>query len=283
MVAVKKKAPGAGGSRRGAGSAELRSGTQAIERTVKLLRELCTRSQGGWEVAELAKRCDLKESTARRMLGCLARERLVSRSPRDGRYLAGGLLFELSMALPSHAALQRAAEAQLAQFARRTRGVASMFLRSGDDYVCIVRLGDSPQKGLSAVRAGSRHPLLVSSGGQAILVAMPRDESEAVAKRNIERLEQLGEPRLGAAKRALRRSRSVGYALHKDMLIPGINAFAVAIHDPAGRPFASLSLAGPRERFPVERAPEFKAMLDAQAAELEKRVREIFARDATAE
>lgn len=279
MGAVKKKVPAAAGRQKSGADLQLRSGTQAIERTVSLLRELCTRSQGGWEVAELAKRCDLKESTARRMLGCLARERLVSRSPRDGRYLAGGLLFELSMALPSHAALQRAGEVQLAQFARRTRGVASLYLRSGDDYVCIVRLGDSPLKGLSAVRVGSRHPLLLSSGGQAMLVAMPQAEREGVVNRNVERLERLGEARLAAAKRALRRSLSAGYALHKDLLIPGINAFAVAIHDPAGRPFAALSLAGPRERFPVERAAEFKSMLEVQAAELESRVSELFTRD----
>lgn len=283
MVVVNRSSPGNGGRRRRTGAAEARSGTQAVERTVRLLRELCTRSQSGWEVAELAKRSELNESTTRRLLGCLVRERLVARNARDGRYLAGGLLFELSMALPAHIGLQRAGEARLSQFARRTRSVASLFLQSGDDYVCIVRLGDSPVKGLSAVRVGSRHPLVLSSGGQAMLVAMPRAQSEVLIRRNFEHLERIGNARIAAARTALRRSMAAGFAVHKDLQMPGINAFAVAVRDPAGWPFAAISMAGARERFPMERAAEFRALLDAQAAELEAEVRRLFGRDPVGE
>lgn len=246
-------------------SASNRTGTQSIERTVRLLKELSTRHRAGWQLADLAAQCGLKKSTAHRILECLQRERLVSRHALDGHYLPGPLLFELGLALPGLGSFQRAARVRLEAFAQRTGGVASLYLRSGDDTVCAIRLGDSPVTGLSSRPAGSRTPMAMSTGGTAILIALPQEEARAIIARNFATLAHLGAKRLGDFRRVIKRSRAEGLCVNESVAMPGINIFGVVVRDAEGSPFASVSLAGTRKAFPCSRLAEYRKWLDSEA------------------
>ena len=252
-----------------------RSGTQSIERTLRLLREIGTRSHSGWQLADLARGCELDKGTVRRMLNCLVRERMVTRRAQDGHYLPGPLIYELSFGLPAYAAFQRAGQERVAALAARTRGVASLYLRSGDDYVCIAQTVGSAAKGLGSVRVGSRHPLMLVTGGHAILAAMKRDEARRVIARNLASLERAGYGRIRAIKRVLQGSIKAGFGITEGLLLPGINAFGVAIRGVDGQPFGALSVAGPGDRFPKSRADEIREMLDTEAGALAKRAAEM--------
>ena len=74
-----------------------RSGTQSIERAVRVLTEVTARSRFGWRPTDLAARCGLDRGTTHRILACLVRERLVQQRAVDGHYLPGPLLFELAL------------------------------------------------------------------------------------------------------------------------------------------------------------------------------------------
>ena len=149
-----------------------RSGTQSIERAVALLREISTHGQFGWQMSDLAARCHLGKSTAHRILACLVRERLVRQRPNDRHYLPGPMLFELGLSLPAFGDLQHTARKRLAEVAKRTSCIAFLFLRSGDDFVCAVRVGSRELKALT-IFLGSRRPLITSAGGVAILLKLP--------------------------------------------------------------------------------------------------------------
>ncbi len=252
------------------------SGTQSIERTIRILREICTRHRAGWQLADLAERCNLEKSTAHRILGCLQRERLVSRHAVDGHYLPGPLLFEFGLALPGLGAFQRAGREQLESFARRTGGVASLYLRSGDDTVCAVRLGDSPVTGLSARLPGSRTPMAMSTGGTAILIALPAEESRPIIARNFEYLARVGGFRIPALRQVIRRSQAEGLSVNEGVAMPGINIYGMAVRDAQGIPFASISLAGSPKAFPVSRLADYRKLLDKEARLLSRRAAEIF-------
>src|SRR5690349_20677407 len=112
------------------GGAARRAGTQSIERTVDILKAVCQRPRFGWQLADLAAHCNLEKSTTHRILGCLARERLVCRRPANGHYVAGPMLFEFSLALPHMREFYELAETRLACIARRTGTVASLYMRS---------------------------------------------------------------------------------------------------------------------------------------------------------
>lgn len=250
-----------------ASASESRSGTQTLERGARLLRELATRGTVGWRLSDLARHCELDKATAHRLLACYVRERLVRQRPGDRRYVPGPLLFELSLALPGHVALQRAAATHVAAAAEALGAYAFLSLRSGADFVCAANAGASSVKAL-AHDVGLRRPLLVSAGGVAIVLALPADQAAVVIADNMRRVQAAGEVRVKAVERMLRRSRSQGCGVHLSDVVPGVNTFGVAIRDAQGMPFASISVAGRAEDFPLGRLPTLLPVLESAGRDI---------------
>lgn len=244
-----------------------RTGTQTLERGAMLLRELAARGPVGWRLSDLAKRCELDKGTAHRIMAFLVRERLARQREGDRRYVPGPLLFELSLALPGYGAFQSACVPHLKRLAARLGGFAFLCLRSGDDFVCAANAGSSTIRAL-AHEVGLRRPLVASAGGVAIVVALPPEEARAVVAENMRRVRLSGEVRTKAVERMLRRSEAQGHGIHLGDIVPEVNTYGVAIRDARGTPFASVSVAGASADFPLARAGEIVAALEATAAEI---------------
>jgi DNA-binding IclR family transcriptional regulator len=239
-------------------------GTQTVARSISLLREVAGRGSFGWRLTDLAAHCGLDKATAYRMLRCLEEERLVKRRASDRHYLPGPLLFELGLSQAPLAAFQASAQAPLARLARRTGGVAFLYLRSSNDFVCAGRVGRTQLKGLS-IQIGTRRPLVTAAGGVAILVALPPAEARAVVAENMKRLSRFSELRARSIERMLKRSQSQGYGVNLGDVVPGINAFGVAIRDAQGRPVASLGLSGSADEFPQVGQPKLRELMEEAA------------------
>lgn len=246
-------------------------GTQSIERAVVLLKELSARGSFGWRLSDLAAHCNLDKGTAHRILTCLQHERLVQRRESDRHYLPGPLVFELSLAHAPLAEFQAACQAPLNRVARRTRGVAFLYLRSGTDFVCAARVGATPLKGLS-INVGTRRPLVTSSGGVAILVALAENESREIIAENMKRIARFGELRIKSIEKMIRRSHSHGFGVNLGDVVPGINSFGLAIQGAKGAPFASLTVSGAAEDFPVAGIPEVMAVLEEERSQIAKKM-----------
>lgn len=237
------------------------SGTQSLTRSIRLLRVLATRGEIGWRLSDLAAACGLDKGTAHRMLGALAKERLVQQRLADKRYLAGPLLYELGLSLPGLHAFQAAAEAQLLAWSRRMDGTALLLLRSGFEYVCSVRAGPVKLPGLMVDR-GTRRPLFTSVGGAAILLALPVEEAREVLENNVaQEIAKRGAGRLAALERMRERSARHGFGVNLGDIVEGLHAFAQAVRDPEGKTFAAVCLVGSADRFPESQLAEVKAEL----------------------
>ena len=247
-----------------------RAGTQTLARAMALLRELAARGQFGWGLGDLAERCGLDKGTAHRLLAHLKRERMVQQRPGDRRYVAGPMMYELGLALADHAAFcgtrpRRRSRRLVKQFG----GVAFLILRSGNDFVCAARVSDVPVKALS-IEVGTRRPLVTSAGGVAILIAMPAsearfgDRTEPGDGRPPRRA-----PRLRHSRRCCARPRDgTGIGMNERNLIPGWNAYALAVRNGAGEPFASLMLAGEAHQLSLADHPELVQFMSAESAAL---------------
>ncbi len=248
-----------------------RSGTQAVERAILILREIANRGHLGWQLSDLATRCGLSKSTTHRLLTCLARERMVRQRPGERQYLPGPMLFELGLAsLPERGELQFTARNRLAALARQTSAIALLFFRSSDDLVCAVRVGTARLEARAlAILPGTRKPLVVAAGGVAILMSMPPVEARLTIERNFKDLADYSEKEIAGMKRMVERSFASGFAMSAGDVLPGVNAFGMALHDAGGSAFASIALAGPARRLPAERSQEYYHLLAAIAAELE--------------
>lgn len=241
-----------------------RAGTQTIERSVLILKELAARGTIGWRLSDLAKSCELDRGTTHRMLACLVRERLARQRASDRRYVPGPLLFELGLSLPALSAFQSACAAPLARVAKRLGGVSLFCLRSGAEFVCAGRAGDLQLKALT-IDVGTRRPLIVSVGGVAILIALPKEEARPIIAENLRQVDRFGAARIRSLQRTIRLSESRGYGVSQSEIVPGVSAFGVVVLDAQERPFASISIVGPSESFPSARVPEVIGMLEAEA------------------
>jgi DNA-binding IclR family transcriptional regulator len=251
----------------GTGKSEPRSGTQTLERSIRLLKLIASRGRFGWRLSDLAEYCQMSKGTTHRLLAGLIRERLVRRRNYDRHYLPGALLFELSLALPAYSDFLAAAQAPLKRIARATGMVAYLFLRSGEDFVCAARHGSTEIKALS-INKGTRRPLLSAAGGIAMLITLDEAEFSSVVKHNLAQIERFGPQRIKALQAVLRESKRCGFGLHQGQIVPGVHALGVAVRNSSGKPLAALTVVGAAEKLPPARVSEFASMLNAEAAVL---------------
>ena len=244
----------------------LPSGTQSLARGVRLLRALAARGEIGWRLSDLAAACELDKGTAHRILAALVNERLVRQRAGDKRYLAGPLLYELGLSMPSQHAFQAAAETRLSAWARRLNGTALLLIRSGNEYVCSVRTGQAKLPGLM-VNPGTRRPLFTSVGGVAILQTLPPEEAGEVLRHNIaQEVARRGHARLKLLENMRARSARHGFGVNLGDVVGGLNAFAVAVRQTDGSAFAAACLMGSADRLAESRLEEIHAEL-VQVAE----------------
>lgn len=243
------------------------TGTQAIERSIHLLKLLATRGKFGWGLTDLSRRSGLEKGTVHRILACLESERLVERDVKEHRYFPGPMLVELGLSTTYYPALLAEARATISRLAHRTGGVSFFYLRSGLDFVVAGRVEHSLNRGMINDE-GFRRPLIMSAGGVAMLIAMPKEERDVIVKRNLQEVVAMGIPRPERFENMFERSLKLGYAANLEDVVSGINSFAVCLFDHAGTPLGSISLAGDPERFPADSAARYCEILVHEATEL---------------
>jgi DNA-binding IclR family transcriptional regulator len=244
-------------------------GTQTVSRAVTLLKAVAARPQQGWRLTDLAGYCGADKGSAHRMLAGLVRERLVLLRTADKHYLPGPLLFELGLAVPQMNVFRAACSAALTRLATHARGAAFLYLHSGDEFVCAARTGLATLKGLS-IDEGTRRPLIVSAGGVAILLALPPAEQKRIEKINFGQIASFGAARASAVRTMLRRSRSYQFGVNLSDVVPGIDAFGMALRDAQARVVGSISVAMPSQPAPRARLQAMEALLRNEAMRIEK-------------
>jgi DNA-binding IclR family transcriptional regulator len=116
---------------------------------------------------------------------------------------------------------------------------------------------------------GRPYPLYAGASSKVLLAALPEAEVKEYLERV--RLERLTDRtptdrrRLEADLVEIRRS---GYAATHGERQAGAASVAAAVLDASGRPFGSISISGPADRFPPERVRRWGELVTRTAAEL---------------
>ena len=251
-------------------------GTQSVRRAVTLLREIAVKAPGGgWQLADLARRCGIDRTTAYRILGCLVAEGLITRN-EDGRrgssYRLGPLAFELGLAAQPERDLRPLCADAMTRLAARTGDTVFLNVRSGYDSVCLDRReGPYPVRALT-VEVGARRPLCASAGGLAMLMLLPEAERRSIVKENAQRLAATTGVSLRTLNLMLEESIASGYGLNNRRVIPGVIALGVAVRNARGEPIAALSIAAIGERLGTARRKEAAAWLREAVAQIGKKL-----------
>lgn len=248
---------------------EAGDGTQAIGRTLTLLKAIAARPRAGWRSSDLASHCGFDEGTVRRILKRLTRERAVAQHAADRRYRPGPLLFELGLCVEAHREFQLACQARLEKIARAAGGVALLYLRSGDEFVCIGRAGPASAHWL-ALTVGTRRSLGLSAGGMAILLALPQPERDRMIAHCEQHAQRRGPAHARYFRQILARSQGYGAGVNIGDGIQGVTALAVPIRERDGIPLAALGVSGTQAKFTEEKVPALLRLLEEEARTIEQ-------------
>ncbi|GAB5101282.1 IclR family transcriptional regulator [Caballeronia sp. HLA56] len=242
-----------------------RSGTQSLERAIRILRVLASRHRTGWRLSDLAACCGLDKSSTHRLLACLIRERLAQQRSKDLRYILGPLAWELGLSVPFHPELEGSCHERLAAVALRFDGIAFLMLRSGYEYVCALRAGHADLRAVS-VGVGTRRPLITAAAGVSILLSMPAHEVADVRANNREQeMSRCVGASLESLESMYRRSEVFGFGVSLGDLVRGVHSVGVPVFSQARVPVAALCLAAQAARLPDSRLMEASEALLAVA------------------
>jgi DNA-binding IclR family transcriptional regulator len=257
--------------RRGStGAARESRGTQSIDRTISLLKEIATHGARGARVSELSSRLGLEYPTVHRMLRALVGHRMIERNEATLRYSLGPLVYELGLSVPAKMNLREICDVVTTRIAETTGDTVFLNVRSGLDVLCIDRKeGTFPIKTL-IFEVGNRRPLGVGAGGLALLMPLTDEELESVVHANTTRLHAYGSLKPKSVLTMVRQARDQGYVLTEDIAVRGVAAIALPFGGTRGMPQAAITVACVPSRMPRSRPAELVNLLKNEIAVMEK-------------
>lgn len=254
---------------------EPHTGTQSIERALNLLKTLGTRGKAGWRITDLATHTKLDDSTVHRIMTCLSSMRYARKKSSNRHYVPGPLLYELSATMPSYFRFQAICHKSLSKICQKTGGVAYLYLRADNESVCIGREGSTRVRLVDDI--GVRKPLLGSSLGVAMLLALPESEQTRIISANTAALKEGPPRRYKGSERMWRRSQEFGAGICLGDIVSGIGSVAVPILNTDKRPVAAIGVRAPLVELSPTRVVEVRRVLEQEARWIESNSKHLLA------
>lgn len=239
-----------------------------VSRVGALLRAVGAHEPDGVSTSDTARHVAMARPTAHRLLSSLAREGLVDRDDRTGRWHLGPELYLLGTSAAGRYDISRHARPVVQALAETTGESAFLSARRGDETVCLLREDGSFPLRSHVLHEGIRFPLGVASAGLAILSHLPdRDVEDYLERQDLASV--WGDVHATATLRErIADTRAAGYATNPGLLVEGSWGMGAAVFDRTGAPAWALSLTGVDSRFREERRPELGRLLLDQAHRL---------------
>jgi DNA-binding IclR family transcriptional regulator len=240
------------------------TGTQSLERSCELLRQIASYGTTGATLSRLARQLDLPHPTVHRILGGLVRTRLAHFDPATKLYRIGPFAFELGLVAVSPLARLSAIRPIIANVAELTGDTAYLMALQDDEIVCLINREGGHQIRANIIVEGARRPMCDSVAGLALLASMDDREASIVLERS-RKLPQVS-TRLEPAEvmQKIVETRDRGLAYWSGVVIPGVAGAAVAVSAP-GHPHLAIALSTITARLPEERLTAIRPVLEAAA------------------
>lgn len=243
-------------------------GAQTVRRATRALKLIASQPGSAMRLVDFARSMDLDRSTAHRLLKALAADGMLTQDPVTRRYGLGSTLFELGLAAAHQFNLRDICQPILTRLSEKTGDTSFLFVRSGDDAVCIARVQGPFPIQTPAVPVGGRQPLGVNAGGLALLAALPAKEVEGILNTIGPRLDVYGQLDTDMLRQHWQRARDSGYALIGNYAVPGVTALGLPVRRGSGAAIAAITLAAISSRMSEQRVSEILPTLHVAVNEL---------------
>lgn len=257
--------PGGGAAAQG----RLRPSTvSSVDNALTLLAAL--RDHPSLAVKEGAHLLGVAPSTAHRLLTTLLVHGFVVQDPATRRYRPGPRLLEVALSSLERVDVRRVARPHLVALAAEVRETSSLMVLEGTQ-VRFIDSVEGPELVRVADRTGDVLPAHLTSGGKAILAALPEPE---VLRLFPDDLIVAAPDRSGTRRAALLdelvRARADGFATSFEGTAAGLSAVAVTVADLRGNPLAAIGVSVPAVRLDDRRVREIAGAAGRRAGRIEE-------------
>jgi DNA-binding IclR family transcriptional regulator len=240
------------------------TGVGVLDRAVAIIEAV---GSGSRTFSEIAEATGLARSTAHRLLKALEAQGLVSFDAGFG-YRLGPRLVRLASAAMRELPLRDLARPALERLASVTRETAQLFVRSGDERLCI-DVVESESELRTIVPVGASLPLTAGSAGKVIMAWAPDRE------RLLGQLRPFTErtPGVDRLRRQLAATHRRGWAESSGEREPGVASVSAPVFGAAGSVLAAVSVSGPAQRLGLRPGRQYAPAVVAAARDIEETIR----------
>ena len=246
------------------------SGVLVLHKTLDILERIKT-TEGGYKLADLARKVELPKATVYRILSTLEGRGYLDRSA-DGSYRLAKKLFDLQRTVPLEQTLHRVSQPVMERLAASCKETVNLGIVDAGEVV-VINTVESPQAVRMSSKIGNRRHLHSTAIGKVMLAGMPDKEVQRLLR--LKGLPKLTEETLtskAAVLEEILRVRQQGWALdNQENEIEG-RCVGAPIAGPQGQVIAALSISGPEFRMDLERARGLVPGLKAACAEISRAV-----------
>lgn len=243
---------------------------QSVDHALRLL--LLFRIKPSLRVSEVADYLNVARSTAHRLLSVLVYRQFAVQDAVTKAYVPGPRLVEIGLAAAGALNLRARMRPYLDQIAAATGETVSLLVLEGES-VHFVESIESQRTVRVSARPGQRVPAHATSGGKAIMAALPL--AEVLTIYPSERLVTATDRTLGTREELLAelaRVREAGFATNLEEREAGLGAVGMAVLGAGGRPAAAFAVAIPMQRltqgYVEEIARALRAVVASASADL---------------
>jgi DNA-binding IclR family transcriptional regulator len=217
-------------------------GTQSIDRTIGVLKQVVAHGSHGLTVAELVTLSGLERPTVHRIVQALERQGLLKRPAGSKRYVLGDYCRQMAVAFADRTDLRTACEPVLRAVAEETGNSAFLIGRVGYESICLARAVGSYPLQVLTVNVGTRNPLGVGAGGLAILSTMPLAEQNECIHANAKRLRGYGSMTESTLRALIRATQRRGHAVVGHYNVPGVIGIGIAMRNASGNVLGAITM-----------------------------------------
>lgn len=249
------------------------SGSQSVDRALRLLALVGRESASGLPLGEIVAQSGLNKPTVRRLLLALMRAGLVEQETRTRRYHLGEEAFVLGLLAGQRHGLLDLAMPSLHRLSDTTQDTSFFSIRRDRLAICLHREEGTWPVRTHALQAGDQHPLGVGAGSLAMLALLPDIEATAMIEANRAIL-AARYPAYSPAQLItdIALARAQGFALNPGRIVTNSWGIGVGVRYPNGRVAGALSIATIESRMQPPRQEELAALLRQEARQVEARI-----------
>lgn len=251
--------------------------TSSVDKTFAILENF-TVEKPEWSIKELAEVMESNKSTVYRFLSDMQKRGAMYQNPNSGKYGLGLKLFELGNRVPVKTAFIDKTHPVLAKVSKNiTETVQIALLRNKQVYY--VDKVVSPQGLTVNTSIGTYSPLHCTSLGKVLLAYSFTDYTAIMSQEILEnKLPAFTANTIvnhDALAAQLKRTKLQGYSIDNEEYEIGLICVGVPIFNIKNEIVASLSAAGPANRFKKDQVTNYVSMLKAGADEITQNIGDI--------